>query len=306
MSKLTEKLTRKYNSAKMTIIKHSPEILVAAGITGTVAATVLACRATLQIETVLAERNETIEKIKSVREDESIPEEKYSQEDMNKDLQLIKVQTAVKIAKLYAPAVVLGALSISMIIKSHDILNKRNIGLAAAYAGVDQAFNDYRERVKERFGEEVERELHYDIRKEEVEHENEDGTTTNKTVEVMDNDPSRYSPYARFFDSSSGAWDKDPEYNLLFLKKQQDSANDMLKARGYLFLNDVYRMVGLQPSKAGQIVGWVYDEENPIGDNYVDFGIYDLHSSITRDFVNGFENVILLDFNVDGNILDLI
>ena len=91
--------------------------------------------------------------------------------------------------------------------------------------------------------------------------------------------------------------------NLSFLKCQQKYANDLLVAHGYLFLNQVYEMLGIPKTKAGQVVGWIYDKKNPQHDNYVDFGIYDLHNERKRDFVNGYERSILLDFNVDGDIL---
>ena len=113
-----------------------------------------------------------------------------------------------------------------------------------------------------------------------------------------------YSVYARFFDEASPVWTKDAEANLMFLKTTETFANDKLKSQGYLFLNDVYDMLGIARTKAGQVVGWIYDEQNPIGDNHVDFGIYKGDGS--RRFVNGYERSVLLDFNVDGNILDRI
>lgn len=111
----------------------------------------------------------------------------------------------------------------------------------------------------------------------------------------------KHSPYAAFFDEQSAAWTKNPECNKMFLLQQQNFANEKLRARGYLFLNEVYDMLGLPRTRAGQLVGWCYDEHNPCGDNYVDFNIFDDHN---REFVNGFEKSVLLDFNVDGNILD--
>ena len=115
-----------------------------------------------------------------------------------------------------------------------------------------------------------------------------------------------YSQYARFFDESSSAWRKDANVNLVYLLMQQRYANDLLKKKGYLFLNEVYDMLGIPKTKEGQIIGWVYDTDNPIGDNYVDFGIYNIHNDANRKFVNGYERTILLDFNVDGMILDRI
>ena len=118
-------------------------------------------------------------------------------------------------------------------------------------------------------------------------------------------DPNMYSDYARIFDDGCTGWSKNAEYNLMFLKQQQAYANTLLKNNGYLFLNEVYDMLGIPRSKAGQVVGWIYDEKNPIGDNFVDFGIYDLYNEKARDFVNGYERSIVLDFNVDGNVWDL-
>ena len=182
------------------------------------------------------------------------------------------------------------------------------MALAAAYTAVDTSFKEYRGRVIDRFGEELDRELKYNIKAREIEevsvNEKGEEEVAKKTVEVAN--PNEISDYARFYDDGNIGWSKDPETNLMFLRRQQDWANELLKAKGHLFLNEVYDMLGIPRTKAGQVVGWIYDEKNPVGDNFVDFGIYDIHKPRNRDFVNGIERTILLDFNVDGNILDLI
>lgn len=303
-------VTRKLNRVGFKFQKHSPEILVGAGIVGVVASAVMACKATTKLDEVLAEPKEKIEKVHEFMENpEKVPEGKeYTEEDGKKDLTILYTQTAVKVAKLYAPAVVLGAVSIAAIVGGHRILRKRNIALAAAYTAIDKSFKEYRNRVVERFGEELDKELKYNIKAKEVEEvtKAEDGTevVTKKTVDVAD--PNTYSDYARFFDDGCTGWTKDPEYNLMFLKDQQRYANDLLKSKGHLFLNEVYDMLGIPRTKAGQVVGWIYDEKHPVGDNFIDFGIYDINKNRNRDFVNGYERTILLDFNVDGNILDMI
>lgn len=137
-----------------------------------------------------------------------------------------------------------------------------------------------------------------------TETEKETMKSTETTIEKEESDVKPYvSDYARFFDESCTGWEKDAEYSLMFLNMQQNYANKKLHKQGHLFLNDVYQMLGIPKTKAGQIVGWIYDEEHPIGDNYVDFGIYDLRNT---EFVNGHETTALLDFNVDGNILEYI
>lgn len=303
-------LTRKFNRVGLQFKKHSPEILVVAGVVGTVASTVMACRATTKLSETLEDSKEQIEQIKYYAEHNDAPELKgeYTEEDGKKDLAIAYTQAGLKVGKLYAPAVILGTVSIAAILGGHNILRKRNIALAAAYAGLDKSFKEYRGRVVERFGEALDKELRYNIKAKEVEEivVNEDGTETvvKNTVEVAD--PTAYSDYAKIFDDGCTGWDKDPELNLMTLKRQQEYANQRLKKKGHLFLNEVYDLLGIPRTKAGNIVGWIYDEKHPIGDNFVDFGIYDIANERNRAFVNGYERNIILDFNVDGPILDMI
>lgn len=287
--------------------KYSPEIFVAAGTIGVVVSAVGACKATMKLNDAMEPHKDYLEKIHNQVEEHGYTEE-YTEEDAAKEKIIIYTRAAVDVAKLYAPSVAIGALSLTSIIMSHRMLSKRNAALAAAYTVVDKGFKEYRGRVIEKFGEAVDHELKYNVTKKEVTE-----TTTDKkgkekevtkTVEVTD--PNTYSDYARFFDESCCGWDKDAEFNLLLVKHIQSQANDALKSRGYLFLNDVYEMLDIPKTKAGYCVGWIYDEKNPVGDNYIDFGIYDVTKESVRDFVNGYERSILLDFNVDGPILDLI
>lgn len=303
---MKEKFVNVYNGVKGKVEKHSPEILMGVGVVGIVTGTVMACRATMKLNDILEEAQETRDKIKEV---ESNPdyEDKYTAEDAKKDLTINYVQTGVKVAKLYAPAVAVGVAGVGCVLASHDIMRKRNVALSAAYLTVDKSFKEYKQRVVDRFGEEVEKEIRYGIKAEEIVETviDEEGNETTVTETVKTMNPTLYSDYARFFDEASPCWQNDPEYNLMFLKAQQQYANDLLRAKGRLFLNDVYEMLGIEKTKAGQIVGWVYDRENPNGDNFVDFGIYDMSKERVRAFVNGYETNILLDFNVDGNIWDL-
>lgn len=300
-------LTRTFNRTGLKIKKHSPEILLATGTVGVVASTVMACKATLKVEGIVDEAKEKIDTIHQVSADPAMAE-KYSEEDSKKDLAIVYTQTAVKFIKLYGPSVTIGVASLACMIGSNRILNKRNAALAAAYAAVDKSFKEYRGRVIERFGKQMDRELRYNIKAQEIEETTVDAngkeTVTKKTVDVMD--PNSYSQYAIVFDDGNEGWDPDPERSKYFLIQQQNWANERLKSRGHLFLNEVYDMLGAKRTKAGAQVGWVYDEKNYEGDNFVDFGIFDTNSPKARDFVNGIEKVIVLDFNVDGYILDMI
>lgn len=304
-------LTQTFYKAAFQLKKHSPEILMVAGVAGTVVSAVMACKATLKVREVLDETKNNVDMIHDCAADQSLQESgKYTDEDAKKDLTIVYTKTAIDLIKLYGPSVILGALSITCIFTSNNILRKRNIALAAAYATLDGSFKDYRKRVVDRFGEVVDRELKTGIKAKTIEEnivDEETGEikTVEKTINVIeDDDVNQYSEFARFFDDGCTGWSKDPEYNLMFLRAQQNYANDLLRSRGYVFLNEVYRMLGIPDSQAGQIVGWVYDPKDPNRDNYISFGIYDLHKPKNRDFVNGYERTILLDFNVDGNVLD--
>lgn len=304
-NELIAKASRNLNKVGFALKKYSPEIFTTVGVVGVVASGVMACKATTKLDIILDESKENIDAIHNAMEHpETLPEE-YTPEDGNKDLGIVYVQTGVKIAKLYAPSIILGALSLTSIIASHKILRKRNVALASAYMTIDKSFKDYRGRVVERFGKELDRELKYNIKAKEIEEVTVDKKgkekTEKKTVETVN--PNDISDYARIFDCGNKGWCKDPEANLAFLKLQQNYANDKLKTKGYLFLNDVYKMLGFPETKAGQCVGWVYD--NPNGDGFVDFGLYELSNPRTNDFVNGFERSVILNFNVDGPILDL-
>lgn len=298
---LFNNVSRTVNRIGFKFKKHSPEILLVTGVVGVVTSAVMACKATTKVNDILDEAKQMIDNIHTIAEN---PENEYSEEDKNKAITVTYAKTGLELAKVYAPAVVLGTVSIVCILASHGIIHKRNVALTAAYASIDNSFKEYRNRVVERFGKELDHELKYNIKAVEVEEPviNEDGSESTVTKTVHTAEVNTYSDYARFFDETCKYWEKDAEYNLMFLKQAEANANRLLKKKGRLFLNDVYRMLGIQETQAGQIVGWVYDENNPIGDNRIDFGIYDLYNEQKRLFVNGYERSILLDFNVDGDV----
>lgn len=298
------KLSRGFHTLGFQLKKHSPEIMMVAGAVGVVASAVMACKATLKVNEVLEETKESVETIHEATEKgHTQTGEEYTAEDSKKDLTIVYTQTGLKFVKLYGPAIALGALSLTGMLASNHILRKRNIALAAAYTAVDKGFKDYRGRVVNRFGEELDRELRYNLKAKEIEETvvNEKGEeeTVKKNVTVIDSD--YYSEYSRFYtDGCKGYCPDDPHLSLLYLRKTQDFLNERLRAKGHVFLNEAYEMLGLPKSPIGQLVGWVYSEGK-----YIDFGIYDLYKENSVDFVNGYEPTILLDFNVDGNITNV-
>lgn len=300
-------LRGKFSVAKLKVEKHAPEIMLVAGTVGVVTSAVMACKATLKVNDVLDEAKNSLDKIHTVAEDPDFADE-YTPEDAKKDTAIVYAKTGLELAKLYGPAILIGAASIGCLVGSNRILNKRNAALVAAYTMEHDSFKEYRNRLIDRFGEELDRELKYNIKTQQIEETvvHEDGTESTVTREIEVAEINKTSQYARFFDDGCRGWVKNAEMNLYTVLQVQNWANEKLQSDKYLFLNDVYEAFGIPKTEAGQEVGWVYDEEHPNGDNYVDFGIYDPKSTEKRAFVNGKERVILLDFNVDGIIKHLV
>ena len=290
------------------IKKYSPEILMVAGITGVVGAAVLACKATLKCEELIDEHDAKMEAANEARN--TVDEERYSAEDYKKDVVVIKVQTAVNFINLYGPAVTLGVASIGCILGAHNIMKKRNVALMAAYKLVEQSFAEYRDRVKAELGDAEDFHFRYGTTKGETTETIVDENGKKKKVKhlTQELDGSMCSQYARLFEpeerDGTGGWTGSTQfspkhdYNYAFLTQKLNWMNDRLNAQGYVFLNDVYEELGFPRTKAGQAVGWVKGVNGV--DGYISFGeAFDYLAYRDGD-------PILLDFNVDGVIWDLI
>lgn len=267
--------------------KYSPEILTSVGVVGVVAAAVFAAKATLSLEPIVDQVKHNLDGV---------------DENDKKAKARVMMRGAGDITKLYGPSVTLGLVSIGCIISAHGIMRRRNVALVAALNVVEKSYAKYRQAVIDEFGEEKDREYRMGFKDTVIKDEN----GKDKTVTDVDLDMAA-DPYGRLFtELSSRHWQKGGGYNQMFVKNIQMYANDRLRARGYLFLNDVFDELGMDRTKAGQTVGWVWEKDNPIGDNAVDFGIYDFSSQANREFNAGYEDSIMLSFNVDGDILSRI
>lgn len=305
---ISNKMTRSFKKIGLQIQKHSPEILLVAGVVGVVTSAVMACKATTKVNDVLVNAKEQTDKIHQVLEDENITEEQYSEEDSKKDLAIVYVQTGLNLVKLYGPSVVLGTLSIASILASNNIMRKRNVALAAAYTAVDTSFKEYRGRVVERFGKDMDRELRYDIKAQEVERVETDENGNETVVKEVINVGHDRSDYAKCFDEYNPNFTRDADLNFCFVKQTQNYINEKLHEDGYVFLNDVYAALGFPKTRVGQLVGWLDKETYPKskGDGFIDFGMYEPNNESGHRFVNGYERSVWLDFNVDGPIYNLI
>lgn len=282
-------LTRSVGRQILVAQKNSPRVLFVAGIVGVVGSAVLASRATLKLEKTLDGVTNHIESVKALRT-EDVPTNRYPEKQYYRDLCFVYAKGSYDIVRLYAPAIIVGGLSITALTTSHVQLSRRNAALTAAYTALSASFDEYRARVTKELGVDKERALR---------HGAEDHILPKDAEDLLVLDPNKLSPYARFFDVGNPNWQKNAEVNKLFIMAQQNYANHLLGARGHVFLNEIYDMLGIERSQAGQVVGWVVGN----GDNYVDFNVFRAYN---EPFVNGYEPTIVLDFNVDGIIYNKI
>lgn len=255
------------------IVKYSPQILVGVGIVSGGAALVATNQAAKKFDLVSGHNKRNIRNAKM----------SLNGRELGKELSKLYVDRTILAAKVYGPAIGFSAVSVTCVLAGFGIMNARYVALASAYKTLDAAFNEYREATRELVGEEAE---------EKMIHGN-----------LSDDHGPIGSPYKILFcQDTSVEWQSYPAANLMYLRTQQNLLNDRLRANGRMFLNEVYRSLGLPETKAGQIVGWMADGD---GDGYIDFGIFDMDSQEKLNFLNGEEPNIWLDFNVDGNVWEL-
>ena len=302
-----KRMSRALHKTGFVVKKHSPELLLVGGLISGAACIVTACKATLKVDEVLDETKEKVEKVhEAVENGVTQAGESYSVEDSKKDLTIVYVQTGIKFIKLYGPAIIFGVVSAASILASHNVLKKRNLAIAAAYTTLDKTFKDYRGRVVERFGDKIDQELRYNIKAKEIEEistdENGNQVVTKSVAEYAE--PGGVSMYARFFDELSRWYEKDPEYNLMFLIKMEDKVNEDFEMRGHYYVNEVYDLLDIPRTRAGHTDGWVWDESKTAEEQRISFGLDNVHNQSVRRFRNGHEKAVLLDFpNVQKNIL---
>lgn len=290
---ITEPVVKIAKIAAVRVKRNSPVILMGAGTVAIIGGVIMACKATTKIDEITEEYVDRRDEIEDAKTDITTVNT-YTDKDYKKDKLANIVKTGGRFVALYAPSAAVITLGISCYLGSYGIMRKRNVALVAAYNTIDKAFKDYRDRVAEMYG----------VPEEQAIHE----AAIEKSIYEGTDDPeqqkmTQYGPYARIFDELSDEWVRNSEANLLTLRQREQWANQKLRERGHLFLNEVYDMLGLKRSSLGAQCGWMYD---PNVEHKIDFGIYKVSNPEVRKFVNGYEYSIVLDFNCDGVIYDLI
>lgn len=311
-TEIVEKMTRAASKCGYKLKKASPTIMIVGAAIGGVTATVLACKATIKAQDILTEHNAQVESIHTTKQ--QIESETYTEKDYKSDITTTYVQTGLKLAKVYAPAVTLGAVSLGCMFGSHHIMSKRNASLTAAYIALDKAFEEYKSRVSDRFGSRVQEELEHNIKAVELESKSTNEQGVEETIkEYKDIAMQHTSPYTCIFDETVDTWQPDSQLNRNYLFLMEQAANKRLRTQGHLFLNDVLASLGTHggvtlKTPEGQIVGWIYDPNDPTRQNHVDFGVtnYVEGDEALNSFINGGERSVMLRFNCDGPIIDKI
>lgn len=306
-TELATKASQILVKTKLGIKKHSPEIFVVTGIGTGIIAAIIACKQTIKANDIIAEARKSLQNIEDVKELAANNEVEYTEENEQEDRKTIGMQVTVGMVKTYALPVGLGILSITCILAGHHILKKRNVALAAAYSALSTDFMNYRKRVVNKYGKDVDFMLKNGLEKQIVANQvvdPETGEVKETKEEVLTYDGDKLSQYARIFDEvGSTQWTPSADHNRAFLLMEQNYFNERIRTRGYIFLNEVYERLGFRPTKAGSVVGWVYQNADYEG---IDFGIFTAHTQKAAEFLEGTEPSIILDFNVQGDILSLV
>lgn len=300
-------ITRAAGKVGLVLSKHSPAMLSVIGGVGVVATAVLASQETLRVKEVVEPHVENLELISATLEDES---KQYSDQDALHDRTVIYTRLGRDLLKLYAPALVVGVLTIASIAASHRISAKRIAGLTAAYGALDQSYRRYRGRVEQALGEEGMKELDTKIREQAKKDIAERRKPDADISEIGDSvfDLAGASQYAVLYDENAATWNKNRNLATSILRAQESYANDLLNCRGYVMLNEVYAGLGLPQTSAGAVVGWIRKNDGG-ADGYITFGDWD--ANYFDDIYKDVDGVCearrwILDFNVDGVIWDRI
>ena len=289
--------------------QHAPQIMIVGGVVGSAVATGLAIYATYKAQEPIGEAQAELDAIEETKK----KFDDYSDEAMKKDKRKVYNKLAVDLIKLYAPSVGVGIASAASILGGAGILNKRYTNTALGLASVTSSFKDYRKGVIERYGEDVDKQIRYGLKEVETKEKvtDENGKTTTVKKKILVADTSKTDPkdeYCRVFDWSNPYWENELCYNFIFLNAQQSYFNDMLRINGHVFLNDVLKALGFPPTRAGQEVGWNYNEESDT-DGYINFRAQEIKIPLKKVNKNGdeiieYRDAIALDFNVDGSIIN--
>lgn len=213
-----------FKNVKMSLSKHSPEILTSLGIAGMITTTVLAVKATPKALDLIAEAEE--EKT-----------EEYGEE-------LTKVEVVKAAWKPYIPAAVTGITSIACLIGANSVNAKRNAALATAYNLTATAFSEFKNATIETVGEKKEQIIRNKVAEEQVNKE-----PVNQSAIIVSG-----TGTTRCFDTiTKRRFISDIET----IRRIVNELNRrMVNGEDYISLNEFYTELGLDEVSVGDDLGW--------------------------------------------------
>ena len=214
-------LSKFITNTKVSIVKHSPEILTGVGIAGMITTTVLAVKATPKA-------------LDLIQEEKAI-------QDVNK----LKAVEVVKVAwKPYTPAIISGMVSIACLIGASSENAKRNAAWAAAYKIAETSLAEYRDKVVETIGEKKELSIREKIDKDRIE---KNPVTSNEVIFTGKGETLCYDVISgRYFNC-----------DIETIRKVQNDLNmRMIGGDSYISLSQFYDGVGLEHTDISDRLGW--------------------------------------------------
>ena len=300
MKYVPKRVTRVSSRGVLKLKKNSPTLLVVGGVAGGIATVIMAVKASKKADVVIQAHKEERAQIGPV------PNKAVASKEVRKDAQLkvmeLYYNTTLELAKVYGPALVVGSLSFGSILYGHKILHGRHVASMAAYSGLMEQFGAYRGRVRQTLGDKAELDIYNGAHGEYVEDPDHKGEF--KLTPVFSEDVVLDTELRPWFDEMNPNNSSDPEITKMWLTGVQEHMNQKLRLHGHLFLNEVRDALHLPRSAQGQTLGWI--DGNPDGDGFVDFGFMtDDHPSCVA-FRNGEVRDVRLNFNVDGQVYQMI
>lgn len=298
---MNPKIGRTIGRFGITIKKNLPTITTVVSAISAVGAAVLSARAAYKSVPAIEKHKKNIERLHANKD-------KFDDvKEYNKETAIVYKNTAIDLAKVYWPAATSLGLSLAGIFTTNSIHRKRYFTVAGMYTAVNAAYQEYRKRVSEKYGDDAERDLYLNLQREEVVTVETDKKGKEKTsVDIVvkpgiEEDPT-HSLY--LIDTRDKCWYyKRPEMTYYYLFETQQTLTQMLRTRGYLFLNEVLRALEKPEIPEGQIIGWVYDETKGDTDNCVDFGLKEGTENFDF-FMSGKNEFVYITLNHDGTIYD--
>lgn len=279
--------------------KNLPIILTVAGSIGSVTATVWACKQTMNVPDILEENDKELEEIEKADVDEK------TRSKMKR--KLCRKTTGRFIKNYWKPAVV-EIVSIACNGKAIHIEHKRTVEATAVAASLAQFLNDYRGRVKDRYGEDIEKEIYYNMKKGEIEETITDEKGKEKTVKKKVNvaDPDSGHKFRRYLTRhNQKIWCGGDN---LYVSHMIDMINqDLTEKLQYdefnsLVLNDMLEATGFDKCHDGMVYGLLYDYGNPNRKNKVEITCEECYIPGERGEL---EKAYILEFPIDGNIYEM-